>query len=175
MPLHVYCPTWYEGAMRRLMTRYKFHGETGWHKALAALLVRMLAVHHAGGLRMDAVAAVPLHRERMRERGYNQSGLLAAVVARQFGVPDLSRGLLRTGYTRRQTETSGRDGRFANVSGAFSVPDPLAFRGRSLLLIDDVLTSGATLLACRDAIARFRPASITGAVVSSSVPPDGSA
>ena len=121
----MFCATRYEEAMTRLLTRYKFHGETGWHLALSALLIRILREERRlGALRVDAVAAVPLHAARRRERGYNQAGFLAADVAAKMALPDLSTALMRVANTRRQTETSDRSGRFSNVSGAFFCVGP---------------------------------------------------
>lgn len=93
------------------------------------------------------IVPVPLHRARLRKRHYNQSGLLAAELGRQTGQQVDQKMLIRSRKTPPQEGTS-REARFRNVAGAFSVSRADRIHGRSIILVDDVLTSGATLLAC---------------------------
>ncbi len=108
----------------------------------------------AGGIdlpenwRIDAVVPVPLHPERERERGYNQSMILAGELGRRYGIP-VRQGLLkRIRYTEMQSMTAGRDRR-ENVRGAFSARE---CRGRNILLVDDVITTGSTAEECAIAL-----------------------
>ena len=124
--------------------------------ALGSLLLVTARSH---SVRPDAVVAVPLHRDRLFERGYNQAALLAGIVARSMQVPDWSEGLIRVRATERQSAQPGRAERLTNLSGAFALersfwrhwPDSLTVAARpaamTLLLIDDVMTTGATLAA----------------------------
>ena len=154
---------YYEGHVRDLLLRLKFLQETGLHAAVSALCVRALyAEKRLLEPWPDVVAAVPLHRGRLRERGFNQAGLIAADIAREIDAQDLSGAIVRVRATQRQSAVSDRQGREANVAGAFRAVDPLAFRGRSVLLVDDVLTSGATMLACAREVSRFSPSAIYG-------------
>lgn len=100
-----------------------------------------------------AVVAVPLAPARARERGYNQSALLARAIARAWRIPDWSDALLRTRATATQTQLTP-EARTRNVSGAFRAPPDagLRLRGAHLVLVDDVLTTGATVLACAEAL-----------------------
>ncbi len=100
---------------------------------------------------LDAVVPVPLHAVRFAERGYNQSELLAQDFCRQVGLPLCPQWIVRSRFTRQQVGLSAVE-RSANVAGAF-VADA-AVRNRSLLLIDDVYTTGATLHACAEAAVR---------------------
>jgi len=99
-----------------------------------------------GGL----VVPIPLHRTRQLERGYNQSALLAKGLADALGVP-VQPALYRTRATASQTRLS-RKQRWANVAGAFAVQAPAALSGGTVYLIDDVLTTGATLTAAAAAL-----------------------
>ena len=111
-----------------------------------ALAGRLAAQYAATGWTVDAIAPVPLHASRTSSRGYNQAERLAAALSGRVGLPCFPDALLRERNTRSQVGLS-RAERQANVAGAFiGVPDLL--HDRSLLLVDDVYTTGATLRAC---------------------------
>lgn len=114
--------------------------------AVEALADGMASV--AGDRAMDALVPVPLHRSRERRRGYNQSTLLSEAVSLRTGLPILH-ALLRERPTRTQTRLS-HDERAQNVLGAFCCVQPV--QGLRLLLIDDVLTTGATAVSCAAAL-----------------------
>ena len=127
---------------RALLARYKFQGHSGWADALAA---RMRASPGAAELlaAADRVLPMPLARERLAERGYHQAWLLARALAPEKADEGL---LLRIRHTPSQRGLT-RSERLANVRGAFAI-EPLRaheVRGQRLLLVDDVMTSGASL------------------------------
>lgn len=99
------------------------------------------------------VVPVPLHWWRMLRRRYNQSALLSAALAREAGLPHCPDALIRSRFTGSQ-EGRDRDSRFANLQGAFRVHPRRAARiaGRRVLLVDDVMTSGATFAAATEAL-----------------------
>jgi ComF family protein len=115
---------------------------------------------------VDRVLPVPLHRSRVRERGYNQSLLIARGVGEALGRPVEAGALARTRATRTQTELSGKE-RVQNVSGAFAVRRPERVAGLRLLLVDDVFTTGATLDACAGALLDAGAAEVFVAAVAS--------
>jgi ComF family protein len=98
----------------------------------------------------DMIVPVPLHTTRLRERGYNQSGLLAEVVAVRIGVPCVPEALRRERHTQSQVTMSAVE-RLTNVEHAFLANPSLAAHHR-VLVIDDVFTTGATLTACAEAL-----------------------
>jgi ComF family protein len=109
----------------------------------------------------DALVPVPLHWRRLWARRFNQSAVLAATVSRQAGVPVAADALKRVRPTAQQVGLS-RTERAANVQGAFRVPGDgkAAVAGRRLVLIDDVLTSGATVDGCARALLRAGAANV---------------
>ncbi len=113
--------------------------------------------------RFDLVVEVPLHAARLHERGYNQATLLAQALAERIGVPWLAGALVRVRPTRSQARL-GPAARRANLAGAFRAPRPGWLEGRNVLVVDDVLTTGATLEACFEAV-RSAGGHPTGAVV----------
>jgi ComF family protein len=153
----------YESPIREGLLALKFSDATEWHRLFAALLVQSV---RRQPVRYSAVLAVPLHPRRLAERGYNQAGLIAAAVARQLDLPDWSGWLRRSRSTERQSEQTVRAARFANLSGAFSWNGPADLRAAHVLLIDDVLTTGATLGAAA-APMFLAGARVTGLVVAS--------
>jgi len=121
-------------------------------------------IGHAGGellAEADALVPVPLHWRRLWARRFNQSAMLAAAVSAASGVPVAGAALRRVKATARQVGLS-RPERAANIQGAFRVPNESkpAIIGRRLVLIDDVLTSGATVEGCARALLRAGAANV---------------
>lgn len=100
---------------------------------------------------VDALVPAPLHPKRERVRGYNQAQVIAEGIAERLQCPVSNNGLRRAWNTASQTRKD-RFARFANVSEAFVVDDTEALRGKHLLLVDDIITTGATLEACANVL-----------------------
>ena len=98
------------------------------------------------------VTAVPLHRKRLRERGFNQAELIAKNIAAHYALPYTPRILARAIHTTPQTEMKERAKRLENVKGAFVCYNAKTVRGKCIILIDDVTTTGATFEACAYAL-----------------------
>lgn len=99
----------------------------------------------------SAVVPVPLHSRRRRERGFNQAEVAAGEVARLAGLPLERKALIKVRNTAAQTSLDQAD-RAINVKGAYAVAAPVRLRGKALLLVDDVYTTGATLRECASAL-----------------------
>lgn len=133
----------FEGPLREAIHLYKYRPVRALGKPLAAWM--------AGQVRFDArpdlVMPVPLHRKRLRHRGFNQALLLADGITRHFDLSLCFDNLVRTRPTRPQVELTGAE-RAVNVKGAFSLLRPEEIEDKGILLIDDVFTTGATMNEC---------------------------
>jgi ComF family protein len=128
--------------LARAVQRLKYHGD----RSLAAPLAELLAAHYP--FPDDAlVVPVPLHLSRLRARGYNQALLLARGLARRRGLACGPRVLVRTRATAEHA-TLGAEARRANVRDAFHLRGGMTLRHATVVLVDDVLTTGATADAC---------------------------
>jgi competence protein ComFC len=150
----------YEGPAEAAVQRFKYQGWRRLAGPLAQLMAERLAIE---GVAAQWAMAVPLHPDRLRQRGFNQAELLAAEVRRRLKLRPLPGELVRTRSTPPQV---GQDRlrRFENVRDAFGWRGP-ALNGQSILLIDDVATTGATLDACASALRSAFSGPVTGVSV----------
>lgn len=100
---------------------------------------------------IDMIIPLPLYPDKERKRGYNQASVIAEGMAKAMQVPVLNHNLTRQRFTETQTRKH-RDERWQNVEGSFAVSNRAALAGKNILLVDDVVTTGATLEACGQAI-----------------------
>lgn len=135
----------YEGIIRECVHKFKYNGEIGLAKTLGELLCDF-AAKNVDFKKIDYIVPVPLHPVKMRQRGYNQAQLLAEVVSQEFKIK-LLKVLKRKKYTAAQAGLN-KLGRLKNVRKAFSVKETGKIKGKRILLIDDVYTTGATSNAC---------------------------
>jgi ComF family protein len=149
------------GPLAAALRRLKYEDRPDLAGPLGHLLRR--AARDAG-LGADLVVPVPLHPVRLAERGYNQAALLGAATARELGAPLAARALVRTRHTAAQARLD-RARRQGNVAGAFRARAPEQVRGKRVVLVDDVATTGATLAACAAALRGAGAASVSALVV----------
>ncbi|MFA4980995.1 MAG: ComF family protein [Candidatus Omnitrophota bacterium] len=140
----------YEGVLKELIHKFKYNGKIR--------LSRILSKHTADFIEdngdivkdIDIITCVPLQNNRLRERGFNQSRILAFNISERAGIP-FADTLEKRVSTRHQNELS-RDERLSNLKGAFAVRAEADIYGLAVLLIDDVMTTGATLSECSRAL-----------------------
>ncbi len=158
-------PFRFDGAVRRAVHELKYNNL----RAIAALLGRWLGDYLAANpLPTEVLVPVPLHHKRLRERGYNQSRLLALELAKLTGLPLVDDCLVRECHTPPQARTPNVDERRSNVADAFACRD-CRLEDRAVLLIDDVATSGATLDACARVLKEAGASSVWGLVIAKEI------
>jgi predicted amidophosphoribosyltransferase len=140
--VEVWAPVAYEGVARELVRALKYRGA----ERLAGPLAAQMAASAPSGLLEGVLVPVPLHRARLRKRGYNQARLLAAALAERSGL-ELRDCLARRGGERPQAGR-GRSERIASPGGGIALRPGAGPRPGPVLLVDDVLTTGATVAAC---------------------------
>lgn len=161
----------YGGPWPGLLAKLKFQGATALAKPLAQLLTE--AVRPRRGA-TSLIVPVPLSRQRLRERGYNQSWLLAKQVGQHLGIQARMDILERPHHTQRLMSLSAQD-RLQQIQAAFKVSHRRHphLQGRHIALVDDVMTTGATLNACTHALLEAGARSVSAWVVARTPTPDG--
>ena len=150
------------GPVRAALHALKYDGARRLAEPLGAALAQRWRRAAAGG---DLLVPVPVHAARRRERGYDQAVLLAGACGRALGLP-VREALVRVESTQAQ-HGLGRTDRTANVSGAFAVAEPYrrVVQGRWIVVVDDVVTTGATLSGCAAALYRAGALAVSGLAV----------
>lgn len=147
----------YEKPVIELVLRLKYNAEGDIAKFAAPLLAETAAKY---GITADLIIPVPLAPKRLKERGYNQSELIATELSKIINVPIISNFLVRIKHTEAQKKMSPGE-RQENLHGAFEIHAPYSVvKGKRILLIDDVLTTGATVNECARIIRRAKPKSV---------------
>ncbi len=151
-------PFRFNGVIRQAIHQLKYRNLRALAKPLAELLNDYLVANPVPG---EVLVPVPLHQKRLRERGYNQSGLLSRELGKLAGLPLVADCLVRQRHTPPQARTTTIDQRRSNVVDAFTCRDQ-RLQDRQVLLIDDVSTCGATLDACAAALKAAGATSVWG-------------
>jgi ComF family protein len=146
----------FQGPVREAVHALKYNHLSALARSMGELMAAYLKTEE---LPVDLVVPVPLFGRRQRLRGYNQSALLARELARLDGLPLAERGLSRRRDTPPQARSVDAEARRRNVAGAFAA-DGRRVEGRRVLLIDDVMTTGATLDACAQALRQAGAAAV---------------
>jgi ComF family protein len=136
------------GTVQRLLHELKYKGNKDLGEFLGSMMGETIIEAKE---KIDAVVAVPLHRLKLRKRGYNQSDFIAKGLSGRLNVPDISASVKRRKFTETQTRKS-RFERWENVADVFVLDEEKALENRHVLLVDDVITTGATIEACAQSL-----------------------
>ena len=151
----------YEGNVRQAILRYKFHGLSFYNREFAALMTENLTDEE---LACDEVTWVPLSRKRKRTRSYDQAQLLAEELAAGRNVP-CSCLLVKQRDAAPQSGSGGREERKANIRDAYRIKKGIDIRRKTILLIDDIVTTGATLEECAAVLSAAGAACVKAATI----------
>jgi len=156
---HGYTVAIYEEVIQTLIHDYKYRGREFLKYPLRRMLCEGIR-HHVNYSDIDAIVPVPLHWRRYMRRGFNQALELVRFTSRKLNIPILKRNLRRIRYTIPQVYLAPKE-RPANIKGAFRVMNPDQVRGKRLMLVDDVLTTGSTMNECAQVLKEAGAAEIT--------------
>jgi ComF family protein len=151
-------PFRFDEVIRKAIHELKYRNLRAISTRLAELLADYLNENPLPG---EALVGVPLHPRRLRERGYNQSGLLARELGKRIGLPVIEDCLIRVKQAQPQVRAADVEERRSNVADAFACRDD-SVSGKRIILIDDVCTSGATLESCAAALKSKGATSVWG-------------
>jgi len=135
--------TGYNESMKQLIHLFKYTNKTSLRTALAGLIFSFVENYNLDLSPYDVIVPIPLYSTRLRERGYNQAQLIAEQLSQKLDIPCLTDNLIRTRHTPNQA-LLGQKERWTNIHDAFRIKNPREFLKKSVLVIDDLLTTGAT-------------------------------
>jgi ComF family protein len=135
------CP--YRPPLSDLICRFKYNQKTSLRRLFSGLMINFIETHRLDIRQFDLIVPVPLFHSRLRERGYNQSRLLAEPVGQKYKIPLSDNTLARVRETGHQALLSEKE-RWTNIRGAFRIKRPDKIQGKNILIVDDLLTTGAT-------------------------------
>ena len=138
-----FSPCVYDGIIKELIHEFKYRGKDYLGITLARLLIEFIKEYDVPVDYLDFIIPIPLHKTRLREREFNQAQILSNYIAGEFNKTVLNDTLRRHRLTKTQTELEENE-RILNVKGSFSVSQREDIKDKNVLLVDDVLTTGAT-------------------------------
>lgn len=138
-----FSPCVYDGAIRELIHEFKYNGKDHLGAPLSRLMIDFAKEYNLPMQMLDFIIPVPLHNSRLREREFNQAEVLSKFIAAEFKKELLNDVLWRHRHTKTQADLQMQE-RLLNVKDSFSVSKDSRMESKNLLLVDDVLTTGAT-------------------------------
>ena len=148
-----------DGMVQQLLHRFKYNGKLAVGEKLGFLFA--VELKDCGWIKdIDVIVPVPLHKKKEKLRGFNQAVILAQSLGKELDIEVKANGLERVTNVLSQTKKT-RHARLENVAGAFVVPNPDTLEHKHILLVDDVLTTGATLEACALELLKVKGASVS--------------
>jgi len=158
----IFCAFRFDSVLQLAIHKWKYEGWTKLTPFFAAAMTKAVKASE-----FDLIIPVPLHRVKKRDRGFNQSELLAKFIAEKTGIPHNPNAIQRRRYTKTQTKLSAEE-RMENVSEAFVAVKPEILQNKTVLLIDDVLTTGSTISECANVVLSAGANRVLGATIAKS-------
>jgi len=145
---HQFDRTWaamlYNETMKEMIHLFKYANKTSLRMNFINYMLKFIEKYHVPLADYQIIIPVPLHPARQRERGYNQSEFLAQGISEHFHIPLCDRQLIRSRHTPHQALLSEKD-RWTNIRDAFKIKQPQLFKDQSILIVDDLMSTGATV------------------------------
>ena len=138
-------PFFYDDVFRNGVLQFKFNDRKYYGKSMGKLMIDAIKKSYEG-MKFDIITAVPLHSKRLKERGYNQSEILARVISEELNIPYVET-LFKHKNNLVQHTLKGKD-RMKNVKNAYKVIDKSLIKDKNILLVDDIITTGCTIGEC---------------------------
>lgn len=138
-----FSPCSYEGVIKELIHSFKYKNKDYLGEALSSLMIEFIKEYNLGVDYLDLIIPMPLHAARLREREFNQAEILSGHIAKEFNKEMANDILIRRLFKKPQAELKPEE-RFSNISGSFMLNEKIPIEGKNILLVDDVLTTGAT-------------------------------
>ncbi len=153
----------YTGIVKDSLIRFKFYSNPSYYRTFAKLMAkRFLDMAHTGDY--DILISVPLHKQKEYARGYNQALLISKALSKEIQIPEKSKAMKRLKNTGSQSLLDKRDRRL-NIKGAFTITDTELVKNKSIILVDDIMTTGATLEECGRVLKEAGALKVTALVV----------
>lgn len=163
----IYVPFFYYEKIKNAIKGIKFHNKRGYARPLAKILSAFILKADPNAT-FDLIIPVPMTKKDVRKRGYNQSALIAKFLAKNLLVEVDNKSLIKTRQTKKQHELENSKNRKTNLKDAFSVINPDKLKGKTVLLCDDVITTGSTLKEISSVLKKAGVLSIKAAVLATS-------
>ncbi len=141
----------YTPKMQELIHHFKYNGKTALKHSFTAIIINFIKCYQLPIDNFDIIIPLPLHSSRLRERGYNQSQLIAELISRHYQLPCITTAMQRIKPTHAQATLEAKQ-RWTNMEGAFRINTPKSIADKSILIVDDLLTTGATAAAAAQAL-----------------------
>ncbi|MBF0570507.1 MAG: ComF family protein [Candidatus Omnitrophica bacterium] len=141
----------YNETAQKLLHAFKYNSKTSLCKTFVPLMIDFIDRYRIPLDKFDLISPIPLHPVRLRERGYNQSSLLSLDLSRHYGISHSENLLIRQKNTTTQTELGAKQ-RWTNMEGAFKIKNSTDVKDKTIVLIDDLFTTGATLHSAAEAL-----------------------
>ena len=162
----IICVCEYSGIIKESLKRFKFYNKASYHRTFARLLADKVK-KMTKSRNFDIIVSVPLYKDKERARGYNQARLISKLLSRYTGMKEHSQLLSRVRDTGSQSLIHARDQRYKNIKDAFKVNDIDGVKGKSLIIVDDILTTGFTIGECSRVLKEAGAREIVAAVIAS--------
>lgn len=162
---HIICLFEYEGIVKKMLHDYKFKGKIYHGRKMSKIIIKYTKIV-TNFDKFDIIISVPLHRQRLRERGYNQSEILSKNLSRINNLDDMSGYFIRSKNTQSQVNLKMHE-RENNVRGAFELLNDSLVYGANIILIDDIFTTGSTMTECAKVLKEAGAKSVTALVIAS--------